>query len=61
MKYGRYLRPGELPGDAVFREKRREDAICELLGWRMIRFVWADLSRPAETAARLSRMLRVAA
>jgi hypothetical protein len=60
-KYGRYLRPGELPGDAVFREKRREDAICELLGWRMIRFVWADLSRPAETAARIRRMMRVAA
>lgn len=61
VKYGRYLRPGELPGDAVFREKRREDAICELLGWRMIRLVWADLSRPAETGARIRRMLRSAA
>jgi hypothetical protein len=61
VKYGRYLRPGELPGDAVFREKRREDAICEVLGWRMIRIVWADLSRPAETSARISRMLRLAA
>jgi hypothetical protein len=61
VKYGRYLRPGELPGEAVFREKRREDAICEHLGWRMIRLVWADLSRPAETAARISRMLRLAA
>jgi hypothetical protein len=61
VKYGRYLRPGELPGDAVFREKRREDAICEALGWRMIRIAWADLSRPAETAARISRMLRSAA
>jgi hypothetical protein len=61
VKYGRYLRAGELPGDAVFREKRREDAICELLGWRMIRVVWADLGRPAETAARISRMLRMAA
>jgi hypothetical protein len=61
VKYGRYLRPSETPGDAVFREKRREDAICERLGWRMIRIVWADLSRPAETAARISRMLRSAA
>jgi hypothetical protein len=60
-KYGRYLRPGELAGDAVFREKRREDAICEQLGWRMIRLVWADLSRPGETAARISRMLQSAA
>lgn len=61
VKYGRFLRAGEQPGDAVFREKRREDAICELLGWRMIRLVWADLSRPTETAARISRMLRLAA
>ncbi|HYO39065.1 MAG TPA: type IV toxin-antitoxin system AbiEi family antitoxin domain-containing protein [Nocardioidaceae bacterium] len=61
VKYGRYLRPGETPGDAVFREKRREDAICEQLGWRMIRFVWADLHRPADTAARIGRMLRLAA
>ena len=61
VKYERYLRPGEQPGDAVFREKRREDLLCELLGWRMIRFIWADLYRPAETAARISRMLRVAA
>ena len=44
VKYERYLRPGETPGDAVFREKRREDRLCELLGWRMIRLVWA---RPA--------------
>lgn len=61
VKYERYLRSGETPGDAVFREKRREDRLCELLGWRMIRLVWADLHRPAETAARISRMLRAAA
>lgn len=61
VKYGRHLRPGEAPGDAVFREKRREDAICERLGWRMIRITWADLYRAAETAARISRMLRLAA
>lgn len=61
VKYERYLRPGETPGDAVFREKRREDLLCEQLGWRMIRIVWADLYRAAETAARISRMLRLAA
>lgn len=60
VKYERYLRPGETSGDAVFREKRREDSLCEQLGWRMIRFTWADLHRPAETAARISRMLRLA-
>jgi hypothetical protein len=27
VKYGRYLRPGEAPGDAVFREKKREDLL----------------------------------
>jgi hypothetical protein len=58
VKYGRYLRPGEEPGDAVFREKRREDRLCEQLGWRMVRITWADLSRPAETAARVGRLLR---
>jgi hypothetical protein len=61
IKYGRYLRPGELPGDAVFREKRREDRLCEQLGWRMVRVVWADLYRAPETAARISRLLRLAA
>lgn len=61
VKYGRYLRPDELPGDAVFREKRREERLCEQLGWRMIRIVWSDLHRPAETAARIRRMLQIAA
>lgn len=44
LKYQRYLRPGETPGDAVFREKRREDAIRRT-GRGVSRFVWADLSR----------------
>jgi len=61
MKYERFLREGELPGDAVFREKRREERICERTGWRMIRIVWADLYRAAETAARIRRMLNAAA
>lgn len=42
VKYGKYLRPGEEPGDAVFREKRREDAVRgELRG--MTRWTWRDL------------------
>lgn len=61
VKYERFLRTGESPGDAVFREKRREDRICEELGWRMVRLVWADLSNAAETAGRIRRMLRAAA
>ena len=61
VKYGRFLRPGEEPGDAVFREKRREDRLCEQLGWRMVRIVWADLYSAAGTAARIRRLLRTAA
>lgn len=57
VKYGRLLRPGEEPGDAVFREKVREDLLREATGWSMIRLVWADLDRPAATADRLRRML----
>ena len=41
----------------VFREKRREDRIRELTGWRCIRLTWADLERPAHTAARIRRAL----
>lgn len=61
VKYERFLRDGERPGDAVFREKRREERICEQLGWRMVRLVWADLHAPGATAARLRRLLRAAA
>ncbi|MEO5711444.1 MAG: hypothetical protein ABIQ59_16675 [Nocardioidaceae bacterium] len=61
IKYNRLLLPGEAPGDAVFREKRREDRLCEQLGWRMVRIVWADLYSPAATAARVRRLLLAAA
>ncbi|MBA3529619.1 MAG: type IV toxin-antitoxin system AbiEi family antitoxin domain-containing protein [Propionibacteriaceae bacterium] len=33
VKYGRLLRPGETAGDAVFREKRREDQMKGLPTW----------------------------
>lgn len=57
VKYGRLLRHGEDPGDAVFREKIREDRIREATGWGMVRLVWADLAAPQATAARVRRML----
>jgi hypothetical protein len=57
IKYGRLLRPGEQPGDAVFREKQREDALRRVTNWSMVRLVWSDLERPAATAARIRRML----
>jgi hypothetical protein len=57
IKYGRLLRDGEIPSDAVFREKLREDAMREQTGWRMVRLVWDDLAQPVATAARIRRML----
>lgn len=59
QKYGRYLRPGESPQDAVFREKVREDLLREITGYAMIRFIWADLASRRATGARLRRMLRI--
>ena len=50
VKYEKYLRPGESPGDAVWREKKREDKIRRLTGWTVIRLTWADLENPAATA-----------
>jgi hypothetical protein len=61
VKYGRYLRPGEAPGDAVFREKKREDALRRLTGWSMVRLTWADLQEPMRTASMVQAMLRQAA
>ena len=57
VKYGRLLRPGQAPGDAVFAEKRREDRLRELTGFAMVRLVWEDLARPRATADRIRRLL----
>ena len=54
VKYGRLLRPGQEPGDAVFEEKRREDAV-RAEGWGVARWVWADLGTGHRLAARLRR------
>lgn len=61
VKYLKYLRQGERPEDAVFREKQREDLLRRVTGCRMVRFVWADLERPARTLAWLRPILGVAA
>lgn len=57
VKYLRHRRPGESIEDAVLREKRREELVCGLTGWRCIRIVWADLHRQERTAARLRATL----
>jgi hypothetical protein len=58
IKYQELLKEGESPTDVVLREKRREDLICRLTGWRCIRIVWADLYQPARTAAAIRDLLR---
>lgn len=50
-KYLRYRRAGETVVDAVLREKRREERIARLTGWRCIRLTWADLRDPEKLAA----------
>lgn len=56
-KYGRLLRPGQDPGEVVFEEKRREDALRgEDLG--MARWTWTDLAAFAEVAMRIRRAFR---
>ncbi len=60
-KYSRYLRPGESVADAVLREKRREDLVRELTGWRCVRITWADLADPVRLATRLRDLLARAA
>jgi hypothetical protein len=61
VKYGRLLRPGEEPGDAVFREKRREDLLRRVTGWSMVRITWDDLYHPERTAAVVRQLMRRAA
>jgi Transcriptional regulator, AbiEi antitoxin len=61
VKYERLLKHGEHASDVVVREKKREDMICRLTGWRCIRLVWADLYQPAVTAAKIRAMFRPAA
>lgn len=56
VTYGRLLRPGQHPGDAVFEEKRREDALRDE-GQGMVRWVWAEFATPRTLVARWTRAL----
>jgi hypothetical protein len=56
-KYTKYLREGESVLDAVLREKKREELICRLTGWRCIRLTWADLYRPRVTVDHIRSVL----
>jgi hypothetical protein len=54
VKYGRLLRPGQAPGDAVFEEKLREDEIRDQ-GWKVARWIWREIDTPLVVADRLRR------
>ncbi len=51
IKYEKLLRPGQRASDVVIAEKRREELVCRITGWRCIRITWADLADPARLAA----------
>jgi predicted transcriptional regulator of viral defense system len=59
VKYGRLLRPGEDPGEAVYREKLREDDL-RAEGMTVVRWTWHDLDNFHPVAARLRRALTTA-
>jgi len=58
VKYLRHRRPNESVTDAVLREKRREELVCGITGWRGIRVVWDDLAHEQRTLARIDATLR---
>ncbi|MBZ5738250.1 hypothetical protein [Nocardioides mangrovi] len=60
VKYEKLLKPGQRASDVVIAEKKREQRICELTGWRCIRIDWADLAHPTRTAELVRRALRQA-
>ncbi|WP_231569535.1 hypothetical protein [Prescottella defluvii] len=57
VKYGKYLRDGQDPGDAVFAEKQREDRIRDA-GWEVTRWTWRDLDTPQVIGARIRRAMQ---
>ena len=61
QKYGRLLKPGQTSGDAITKEKEREDLVRELTGYGMIRYIWSQLDDHRQLAFRTQRMLRRAA
>lgn len=58
VKYGRLLKPGQDPGDVVFAEKRREDAVRRVTDGTMVRFTWSDLHPQSAPALQLLHLLR---
>ncbi len=57
VKYGRLVPPGQTPGDVVFAEKVREDAV-RALGYGFTRWIWDELDDFAPVAARIAQAFR---
>lgn len=56
-KYLKLLRAGETADDVVMREKKRENLVRRITGFRGLRVDWADLERPEATGRMLGREL----
>jgi hypothetical protein len=57
IKYGRLLKPGQDPGEAVFLEKEREDLLRRITDFSMVRVIWKDIFRPQMTALQIRQKL----
>lgn len=53
LEYQKMLREGESPTDVVIREKKRQELIEQITGWRCIRITWDDLRHPERLAAKI--------
>ncbi len=56
VKYGRLLKEGQDPGEVVYNEKLREDALRDT-GARVVRWVWAELNEPDRLAEKIRRAI----
>ena len=56
VKYGRTLKPDQDPGEVVYNEKLREDALRDT-GARVVRWVWAELNEPERLAEKIRRAI----
>jgi hypothetical protein len=59
QKYVKFVPEGETITDVILREKRREELICALTGWRCIRITWADLAQPQVLVQRIRNLMAI--
>jgi hypothetical protein len=56
-KYLQLLKPGQTPGDAIARERGREELVHQITGFRALHVGWDDLDHRLVTEQRLQRHL----